>query len=145
VSLEFVEPGMFGTVDAAIVELFGVLWVIDYKYGKGRTVTAEENTQMIYYALGLAHKYDFNFEKVRLVIAQPRVVHKDGIFRHWDMSIEQLVEWTEKFKNGVKACKDPFADLNPGRWCWFCPAQAICPAVESNEKNDAQTSFDEVI
>jgi hypothetical protein len=143
VALDFVEPGMFGTVDAAIVELFGVLWVIDYKYGAGRMVEPAENSQMIYYALGIAKKYDFNFERVRLAIVQPRIVHKDGFFRTWDMSIEDLMSWTGKFKAGVEACKDPFASLNPGRHCFFCPAQQICPAVEDRAYDEAQADFDD--
>lgn len=142
VGLEFVEEGMFGTVDFGIVELFGILWVIDYKYGAGRMVEPEGNTQMIYYGLGIAHKFHFNFEKVRLAIAQPRIVHKDGFFRTWDMEVPELMSWTEKFKAGVEACKDPFAPLNPGRWCFFCPAQTICPAVEDRAYDEAQADFD---
>lgn len=142
VSLDFVREDMFGTVDSAIVELFGTLWVIDYKYGAGRMVNPEENTQMIYYALGIAHKYDFNFEKVRLAIAQPRIVHKDGFFRTWDMEVKELMNWEYKFKEGVKAAEDPFAPLKRGRWCFFCPAQSICPAVEVEAFEDAQKDFD---
>ncbi len=142
VALDFVEEDMFGTVDSAIVELFGILWVIDYKYGAGRVVSPEENTQMIYYALGIAHKYDFNFEKVRLAIAQPRIVHKDGFFRTWDMEVPELMKWTEKFKEGVEKAKDPFAPLNPGRWCFFCPAQEFCPAIENRAFEEAQSDFD---
>jgi len=143
VGLEFVEPGMFGTVDAAIVELFGILWVIDYKYGAGRMVDPADNSQMIYYALGIAHKYHFNFSKVRLAIAQPRIVHKDGFFRTWDISIPKLMSWQKVFKNGVEACKKPDAPLKPGRWCFFCPAQTICPAIENRQMEEAQTDFDD--
>lgn len=142
VDLSFVEPGMFGTVDAAIVELFGTLWVIDYKYGAGRQVEPEENTQMIYYALGIAHKYNFNFEKVRLAIAQPRIISKRGYFRTWDIEIPELVAWTDRFKKGVAECKDPFASLKVGRWCFFCPASSICPAVSDQQYDEAQADFD---
>ncbi len=141
VELDFVEPGMFGTVDAAIVELFGVLWVIDYKYGAGRMVSPEGNTQAIYYALGIAHKYNFNFAKIRLAIAQPRVIHKDGFFRTWDMEVPELMKWTGIFKKGVEACKEPNPPFNPGRWCYFCPAQDICPAIEAKDFEKAQADF----
>lgn len=143
VRLDFVDRGMFGTVDAGIVDLFGVLWVIDYKYGAGRLVNPEENSQAIYYALGIAHKYNFNFEVARLGIIQPRIVHREGIFRTWDIEISQLMKWTKKFKDGVKACKDPFADLKKGRWCFFCPAQSICPLMEDDRYTRAQTDFDD--
>ena len=65
VSLEFIEPGMFGTVDAAVAEIFGRLVVIDFKYGAGVAVEPKDNTQMIYYALGIAHEYDYNFTRSR--------------------------------------------------------------------------------
>lgn len=143
VELEFVKPDMFGTVDCAIIDLFGTLWVIDYKYGAGRVVDPEENTQMIYYGLGLAHKYHFNFAKVRLAIAQPRIVHRDGFFRTWDMEVEALMEWEAKFKRGVEIAEDPLAPLKPGRWCFFCPASSICPAVEDQALAQAQIDFDD--
>jgi hypothetical protein len=142
VELDFVKPGMFGTVDAAIVELFGTLWVIDYKYGAGRLVDPEANTQMIYYALGIAQKYNFNFEQITLAIAQPRIVHKDGFFRTWTMQPEELMQWKRIFKLGVEQCEDPFAELKVGRWCFFCPAQSICPATEDRQFDEAQSDFD---
>lgn len=143
VRLDFVEPGMFGTVDAAIVDLFGTLWVIDFKYGAGRLVNPDENSQAIYYALGIAYSYDFNFERVRLAIAQPRIVHKNGTFRTWDIEIPTLKKWTKTFKDGVEACKDDFAPLNQGRWCFFCPAQTICPAINEKQYDHAQSIFND--
>lgn len=144
VRLDFVEPGMFGTTDAAIVDLFGVLWVIDYKYGV-RLVDPAHNTQMIYYGLGIAHKYDFNFSSIRLAVAQPRAPHRLGFFRTWDMGVKELMDWELKFKTGVEACKDPFAALNPGRWCFFCKAQSICPAINEKQYEKAQNVFDDVM
>lgn len=141
VDLSFIAEGMFGTVDAAIVELFGTLWVYDYKYGAGRLVTPELNTQMMYYALGLAHKYNYNFEKVKIVIGQPRIVHKDGFNRVWETDISTLKTFARVLDEGVKECKDPFAELKAGRWCFFCPAQSICPAVQNEKFDEAQKDF----
>lgn len=143
VRLDFVDEGMFGTVDAAIVEEFGTLWVIDYKYGAGRLVNPENNTQMIYYALGIAHRLHYNFEVVKLAVAQPRVIHKHGFFRDWSIAISDLKKWIDIFKAGVEACKDEFADLTPGRWCYFCPAQDICPAIQDEKLAKAQDLFSE--
>lgn len=142
VRLDFVEPGMFGTTDAAIVDLFDTLWVIDYKYGAGR-ICEPDSSQLIYYGLGIAHKLHFNFEKIRLAIAQPRIVHKKGWFRTHDMSVPELRSWTGKFKEGVARCKDPNAPLKAGRWCFFCPAQDICPAVGASRRKSAQDDFDD--
>ena len=145
VDLEFVDEGMFGTVDAAIVELFGTLWVIDYKYGAGRLVDPKENTQMIYYALGIAHKFHFNFADVVLAIAQPRIVHRDGFFRTWRMEVTELMAYESFFKKKVAAAKSPNAPLKAGRWCFFCPAQSICPAVNASQFEEAQRDFDDEV
>lgn len=142
VDLSWIEPGMFGTVDAAVIDLFGTLWVCDFKYGAGRLVEPEDNTQMIYYALGLAHQYDYNFKDVEIVIAQPRIVHKLGSNRSHVMSIAELKKYADVFKKGVEDCKDPFALLKPGRWCYFCPAQTICPIIGEKAFENAQNDFD---
>lgn len=140
VRLDFVEKGMFGTVDAAVVDLFGVLWIIDFKYGT-KLVDPAENTQLIYYALGIAHRFDFNFSKVRLAINQPRVYHKEGAMRTWDMEIYALKKWEQIFKLGVEKTKDPFAPTNPGAWCYYCPANEICPETENKRLKSAQEDF----
>ena len=144
VDLTFVGPDMFGTVDAAIVEEFGRLWVIDYKYGAGVPVDPEHNTQLIYYALGLAHKYHYNFIDVSLVIIQPRAEHERGPIREWVISIEELMSWTEKFKKAVARTQDPLAEFNPNpKWCRWCKAAPICPAIGERSLKEAQADFDD--
>jgi hypothetical protein len=142
VKLDFVSAGMFGTVDAWFVT-GNILNVFDYKYGAGRLVQPENNTQMIYYALGLAYGQNFNFETARLIIGQPRIAHKEGIYRSWDISMKDLKRSAFMFKNGVEACKDFFAPLVPGRWCYFCPANKFCPKLESDKYYDAKDVFND--
>lgn len=149
VNLEFVEPGMFGTVDAAIVEKFGRLTVIDYKYGAGIWVDAEENSQLIYYALGIAHLYDYDFSEVMIVVNQPRAYDKKGPIREWLMPIKDLKAWAKKFKLGVKACKEVDKKkiekhLRSGDWCKFCPAENICPEISNRALRKAQDDFDDL-
>ena len=50
-------PDGFGTGDALVVA-DGVIHVIDYKYGKGVPVYAEDNPQLRLYALGAYEAYD---------------------------------------------------------------------------------------
>lgn len=124
VSLEFVGPDMFGTVDAAIVQPFGQLIVIDFKYGTS-PVSALENTQLIYYALGLAHKYGFSFESVRVRIIQPRSSAKSQVT---ECEVLDLESYIDVFKKGRAACEDFIAPVVPGDHCFFCPAKKSCPA-----------------
>src|SRR5271165_1728081 len=142
VSLDFVRRGMFGTVDAAIVEEFGTLVVIDFKYGSGIIVDPKDNSQLIYYALGLAHQYNFNFTDVELVIIQPRGVTENGeTIRSHKMSMQELLEWMTHFKDGVERCEDPFAPLIAGSHCRFCPAKSICPEISTKALVQAGIDF----
>ena len=50
-------PGGFGTADCVIIG-DGVLHIIDLKYGKGVPVSAENNPQMMIYALGAIKAYE---------------------------------------------------------------------------------------
>ncbi len=141
---EFTCPDQFGTLDAAIVEEYGELVVIDYKYGAGVPVDPEENTQLIFYALGIAHKYDYNFTKVTMVIDQPRAFQEDGQTRRsWTIPIQKLMEWIPVFKEGVEACDSPVAKLSAGKWCRWCPAATICPEIKNQSMKNAMVVFND--
>lgn len=144
IDLGFVYPEMFGTCDALIVEEFGRLTVIDFKYGAGIPVDPENNSQLIYYALGAAHKFDFNFTEVCLVIIQPRAIHDRGTVREWVMGIDDLMAWEETFRLGVKGALDEKATANAGDWCRFCPASVNCPALSTQALEDARADFDPI-
>lgn len=138
----FTCPDQFGTLDAAIVEEFGRLTVIDFKYGAGIVVNPAENSQMIYYALALSHQYDHAFSDVELVIIQPRAYTESGeTTRSVVMSMQDLLAWAPKFKAGVKAAEDPTAPLRSGSWCQFCRAAPICPELKDRAFKQAQVAF----
>jgi hypothetical protein len=124
--LDWLYPGLYGTNDAMIDQPFGLLRVYDYKHGAGVAVDAEDNAQMMYYALGGAK--DNASEEVELVIVQPRAVHPEGAVRRCRMTIGELERWgQEVLLPGAIATKDPAAPLNAGEGCRFCPALAVCP------------------
>ncbi len=147
----FTCEGQFGTLDAAIVEEFGRLVVIDYKYGAGISVdpegpSGEGNSQLIYYALGISHQYNHNFSEVELVVIQPRAYHESGnTTRSFVLSIEELLAWEPVFKAGVDKAKwaalAPEKHLASGSWCKFCPAAPICPELKDKAFKQAQIVF----
>ncbi len=143
----FTCEGQFGTLDAAIVEEFGRLVVIDYKYGAGVSVDPEGpdgkgNSQLVYYALGISHQYAHNFSEVELVVIQPRAYHESGnTTRSFVLSIEELLAWEPVFREGVEKCRDPLAPLATGSWCKFCPAAMICPELKDKAFKQAQIVF----
>jgi len=96
--------------------------------------------------LGLSHTYSHNFSEVELVIIQPRAYHETGeTVRTAVFTIDQLLEWDEIFKEGVKKAKDPLAPLAAGSWCRFCPAAIMCPELKENSMKRAQIVFDDEV
>jgi len=142
--LAFIDPHLWGTADCVLAEDFGRLYVIDLKYGAGIPVDPEHNTQLMIYGLGIAHKFDYNFSEVVLVILQPRVDHARGIWREWRMPMEDLIAWADtELRPAVAACKNPTARLNAGEWCRFCPAAHMCPEISTKAMRQAQIVFDD--
>lgn len=139
VYLDFIDPDMFGTFDGAVLDHFGTLHVFDFKYGQGHSVRAEENLQMIFYGLGLAHKYQWNFKRVRLWIIQPRIKGYDGP-TYWDLSIDELRGYIPKFRAAVKRVKTnpTFAE---GAWCYWCKAKSTCPLKTKIRRESAVDIF----
>lgn len=144
VHLDFIHPEAFGTLDSAVPEYFGTLHVLDFKYGKGYVVSPKENLQMLFYALAMAHKLDWNFVKARLWIIQPRSKGYDGpVF--WDVSICELrTEWLGRFRLAVdNVLKNPTKYVE-GQWCHWCKAKAICPLKLENKNEKARMIFGSV-
>jgi hypothetical protein len=120
-----IDPHLHGTTDAVIIEDFGTLHVIDYKYGV-MPVEVEDNPQILAYAIGIAHQHDYNFDRVICTIIQPRANHGHGPVRSWVTSIENLLAWAHRFKKGIQAAKHPEAPFKAGEHCFFCPAKEVC-------------------
>lgn len=98
-TLQFV--GQFGTADSPIIDLDNFeLQAHDLKYGKGVRVEAEENEQLMSYALGLYDFYSLCYEikRVRLVIHQPRLNH----LSEWVCSVEDLLAFRVKLRARAK-------------------------------------------
>ena len=120
-------PDGFGTADCIILQ-GNTMDVIDYKYGKGVAVSAEDNPQMKLYGLGAYNDYGFacDIEKVRLHIYQPRLnnISVD------ELTVEELLEWAEKTvkPTAEKAAKGK-GDYCPGEHCRFCPHAGRCRAL----------------
>ena len=122
---EYVPSG-FGTGDCIIIGA-NVMYVIDFKYGKGVPVSAEENPQMMLYALGALLEYSilYNIEQIVMVVVQPRL---DSI-SEFVMSKDDLMQWAS---NVVVALADLAwkgeGEFASGEHCRFCRAKSFCRA-----------------
>ena len=117
-------PGGFGTGDCLIVA-DKVLHIIDFKYGLGILVDAEDNPQMKCYALGALDTYDgiYDIETVRMTIFQPR---RENISTS-ETSKEALLEWAENYlKPTAELAYNGQGDFQAGDHCQFCKVKADC-------------------
>lgn len=119
-------PDGFGTGDCIIIA-DETLEVVDLKYGKGVEVSAENNPQMMLYALGALEEYGFiyDIERVRMTIAQPRLDN----FSTWEISVIDLETWAEgELTDKAKEAWEGTGTCNAGEWCKFCKVKATCKA-----------------
>ena len=119
-------PDGFGTGDCLIVA-DKLLHIIDLKYGQGVLVNAEDNPQMMLYALGALRIFDclYDIETVSMTIYQPR---RENVST-WVISVTDLREWAEKtLKPKAELAFKGEGDYCPGTWCQFCKAAVKCRA-----------------
>lgn len=126
VNYESIAPGGFGTADfLSFDEVRGLLYVIDFKYGKGVSVLADHNKQLMLYALGALETYPDlakSIDQIELTIFQPRL----QIFSVWEISRKDLEEIKDYFIATVQLALSDLPNCNCGDWCRFCPAKGKC-------------------
>ena len=119
-------PHGFGTGDCIIIA-DKTLHIIDFKYGQGVLVEAEQNPQMMLYALGALRIYDtlYDIEDVAMTIYQPR---RENIST-WTITVSDLLSWAEnELVPKARLAFDGKGEYMPGPWCTFCKAAVKCRA-----------------
>lgn len=118
-----VVPGGFGTCDCIIIEN-RTLHIIDYKYGMGVQVSAENNPQMRLYALGALHDFGVAVDATDIVmhIYQPRINHISVD----DMTVEDLNAWGGEIKPTADLAYAGKGKYKAGMHCKFCPHAGKC-------------------
>lgn len=117
-------PGGFGTGDCLIIA-DGELQVIDFKYGTGVQVEAENNPQMMCYALGAMLLYDgiYDIDSMKMTIFQPRKDHVSSAI----ISKDDLYSWAVDVLHPIAeiAAKGE-GEFKAGDHCRFCKIKAAC-------------------
>lgn len=117
-------PQGFGTGDCVIVA-DNVLTVIDFKYGVGVLVEAEQNPQMMLYALGALALFDsiYDIENVVMTIFQPR---RDNISTY-ELSKKELLQWADEILSpAAQLAAKGEGEFKAGKHCRFCKVKATC-------------------
>ena len=127
IRFDCVAPGGFGTSDCIVV-FPNELHVIDFKYGMGVSVSAEDNPQMKLYGFGalLEVKDVLDIETVHMHIFQPRI----GNYSDWSISAYDLVDWAYTVvKPAYKLSQSDEPVYNPSQTaCRWCKAKNACRA-----------------
>lgn len=117
-------PDGFGTGDCLIVA-DKVLQIIDFKYGLGILVDAQDSPQMMCYALGALDTYDgiYDIESVKMTIFQPR---RENIST-FTISKKDLLQWAEGYLNPTALLAyEGKGEFQAGGHCQFCKVKATC-------------------
>lgn len=133
----WVQDG-FGTADCVIIA-DGVLNIVDYKHGKGVEVNAEQNPQMMLYALGALEIFDgiYDINTIRMTIYQPR---KSNI-SVYEMQKSDLLGWADtELTEKAQLAYGGQGEFHCGEWCRFCKAKAEC--IERAAVNLELTRYD---
>lgn len=134
-------PGGFGTADAVIIN-GNTAHVVDLKYGRSQ-VDAENNEQLMLYALGVFAEYNLveQIDSFVLVINQPRLDH----LSEWTILTTDLLAWGEGVILQAEEALSDDAPRNPGeKQCHWCAAKPTCVALKRHAEEVLLTEFEEL-
>ena len=122
-----VLPGVFGSADlVGRIGDRGIL--VDWKFGDGVAVEAEENPQALFYIAAAMHTTTTAWAfrdaaAIDVYIVQPPYVKK------WTTDIARVRRFEAELVLAVRAAEQPDAPLKTGDHCRWCAAKSVCPLV----------------
>ncbi len=132
-------PECFGTADCILIA-DGTMTIVDFKYGTGVLVDAEDNPQLKCYALGALEMFDalYDIDTIRLVIFQPRRSNVS----EWSLSKADLMKWAENtLKPKAELAYKGEGTFSAGDHCRFCKAKTVCRKRAEHNLMLAQYDF----
>ena len=120
-------PGVFGSADL-IGRIDNKAIVLDWKFGSGVIVNAEENYQGMFYAAAAMRtdKTKWAFEgatEVEIIIVQPPEM------RRWVTTPQRIAEFEMQLALAVKEAGRKEARMESGSHCRWCAAKPTCPLM----------------
>jgi hypothetical protein len=97
----------------------------------GVKVDADENPQLMLYALGALNEYGVlgDFDTVTMVIHQPRLNHVS----EYSIPVSELLTFGDQVRQAAGRVRWHNDVLTPGeKQCRFCKAKAVCPALRAD-------------
>lgn len=118
------------------------IYINDLKYGSGVRVDAEDNPQLLTYAVGAVESYEWmgEFQRFELNIVQPRLDHIDT----WVVSIDDVLAFRDVLRKGVAATRAENPEHVAGDHCRFCAARADCRAFAEYAVQTVASQFEDL-
>jgi hypothetical protein len=135
-------PGVFGSTDF-VGRMGDKAVVLDWKFGDGVMVSAEENEQLMFYAAAAMRTtaLQWAFEgatEIECVIVQPPMI------RRWTTTPERIAQFEHQLVKAVKAAEQPDAGLKAGDHCRWCAAKPVCPQMTGEVERAALVKIKEI-
>lgn len=135
-------PGVFGSTDL-IGRQRNRAVVLDWKFGDGVMVEAEENMQGMFYAAAAMRTPETQWvfdgvDEIEIIIVQPPYT------RRWVTTPARIAEFEAELVRAVKRSQQPDAPLSVGDHCRWCTAKPICPQMTGAVDRVARTALEGV-
>jgi hypothetical protein len=120
-------PGVFGSTDLLGRKGKRAI-VLDWKFGDGVLVDAEDNPQLLFYAAAAmrtpACQWVFEgAEEIECIIVQPPAM------RRWVTTPERIKQFEVELARAVRESSWPNPTMQTGDHCRWCTAKPICPEM----------------
>lgn len=128
---------IWGTADVQLINPHR-MHVIDWKFGSGVQVYAQNNEQGLAYAAG-AVGFPSRVEEIVIHVVQPPLNH----FDEWVLSYQELKDWVfDILTPAIIIAQEKNPPFNPGpKQCKFCPGSTKCKARDEDANEQAKVIF----
>jgi hypothetical protein len=135
-------PDVFGSCDL-IGRLGDRAIILDWKFGDGVAVEAEENAQLLFYTAAAIRTPSLSWvfdgaKEIECIIVQPPSI------KRWVTSFDRVRQFERELTHAVKQAEKPNATLKVGDHCRWCAAKPICPLMNGAVDRALQTQIKEL-
>jgi hypothetical protein len=132
-------PGVFGSTDI-LGRIGNRAIVLDWKFGDGVLVSAEENEQLLFYAAAAMRTDEAKwvFEgatEIECIIVQPPEI------RRWVTTPQRVALFEQELRRAVHESHSEAASMAMGDHCRWCAAKPICPKMTGQVERVLQTKL----
>ena len=120
-------PNVFGSTDL-LGRIGKRAFILDWKFGSGVPVGAEDNPQLMFYAAAAMRTPEVQWvfddvEEIECIIVQPPSV------KRWVTDKKRIKAFEQELLMAVKIAQLPDAPINTGDHCRWCAAKPTCPKM----------------